>query len=104
MSKRHDLFGTLKEFDLGDGRKGAFYSLPALEAAGVGAISKLPVSIRIVLEAVLRNYDGKKVSETNVTDLARWQSGAARTQGSSSCTTSTPVAFNSRSSALTASA
>ncbi|MGA2175813.1 MAG: aconitate hydratase AcnA [Verrucomicrobiota bacterium] len=79
MSNTHNLFDSLKDFDLGQGTKGAFYSLPALEKAGVGAISKLPVSIRIVLESVLRNYDGKRVSETNVRQLAQWQPKAART-------------------------
>ena len=54
--------------------------MPALEKAGVGAISKLPVSIRLVLESVLRNCDGKKVSETNVRELAQWQPKAPRTQ------------------------
>ena len=46
----------------------------------MGAISRLPVSIRLVLESVLRNCDGKKVSETNVRELAQWQPKAARTQ------------------------
>ena len=63
MSAPHNLFNTLQKFDLGDGRQGSFYSLPALEKAGVGPVSKLPVSIRLVLESVLRNCDGKKVSE-----------------------------------------
>ena len=49
MSNEHKLFDTLQKFDLGTGREGNFYSLPALEKAGVGPISKLPVSIRIVL-------------------------------------------------------
>jgi aconitate hydratase len=80
MSDSHNLFDTLKDFDTGAGKKGAFYSLPALEKAGVGAISKLPISIRLVLESVLRNFDGKKVSETNVRELAQWQPSAARTQ------------------------
>jgi aconitate hydratase len=80
MSELHNLFDTLKNFDLGNGHSGQLYSLPALEKAGVGAISKLPVSIRLVLESVLRNYDGKKVSETNVRELAQWQPKAARTQ------------------------
>src|SRR5580658_48203 len=79
MSNTHNLFDTLKDFDRGDGQKGQFYSLPALEQAGVGAISKLPVSIRLVLESVLRNCDGKKVSETNVRELAQWQPKTART-------------------------
>src|SRR5271156_4963944 len=76
----HNLFDTLKDFDPGNGQKGQLYSLPALEKTGVGAVSKLPVSIRLVLESVLRNYDGKKVSETNVRELAQWQPKAARTQ------------------------
>jgi aconitate hydratase len=80
MSDTHNLFGTLKDFDLGNGKRGSLYSLPALEKAGVGAISKLPVSIRLVLESVLRNYDGKKVSETNVREFAQWQPNASRTQ------------------------
>ena len=80
MKNLHNLFDTLKEFDLGEGKKGAFYSLPALEKAGVGPISRLPVSIRLVLESVLRNCDGKKVSETNIRELAQWQPKAARTQ------------------------
>jgi aconitate hydratase len=68
----HNLFNTLQTFDAGAGRKGQFYSLPALEAAGIGPVSKLPVSIRIVLESVLRNVDGKKVVERDVRTLANW--------------------------------
>src|SRR5579863_2138985 len=80
MSELHNLFGTLQKFDLGNGKQGSFYSLPALEKAGIGPISKLPVSIRLVLEAVLRNCDGKKVSEKNVKELAQWQAKAERTE------------------------
>jgi aconitate hydratase len=80
MSTTHDPFSTLKNFDLGHGRAGKFHSLPALEAAGVGKISRLPVSIRLVLESVLRNCDGKKVLEQNVRDLAGWQPNATRTE------------------------
>ena len=72
MSAPHNLFNSLQTFDLGGGRKGRFYSLPALEAAGLGKISRLPISIRIVLESVLRNVDGKKVTERNVRTLANW--------------------------------
>ena len=72
MSNSHNLFNSRQEFDLGGGRKGQFYSLPALEGAGVGKISRLPVSIRIVLESVLRNVDGKKVTERDVRMLASW--------------------------------
>jgi aconitate hydratase len=79
MSTPHSLFGTLQTFDLGNGATGKFYSLPALEQAGIGPISKLPVSIRIVLESVLRNCDGKKVSEANIRELANWQPTETRT-------------------------
>lgn len=63
---------TLRTFDAGAGQTGSFYSLPALEELGVGKISKLPVSIRIVLESVLRNCDGKKVTVKDVETLANW--------------------------------
>lgn len=71
-----DAFQTLQTFDLGNGRQGQFHSLPALEKAGVGPISRLPVSIRIVLESVLRNCDGKKVAEKDVRALANWNAKA----------------------------
>ena len=75
----HNLFNSLQSFDLGNGKQGKFYSLPALEAAGVGPISRLPVSVRIVLESVLRNYDDKKVSQANVKELANWKPNETRT-------------------------
>jgi aconitate hydratase len=75
----HNLFNTLQTFDLGNGKSGKFYSLPALEAAGVGPISRLPVSVRLVLESVLRNCDGLKVQEANVKELANWKPTEART-------------------------
>src|SRR5499433_600910 len=68
----NDEFKTLKTFDAGKGREGFFFSLPALEEQGVGKISRLPVSIRIVLESVLRNCDGKKVRRKDVEALAKW--------------------------------
>jgi aconitate hydratase len=80
MSTPHNPFNALQKFDLGDGKQGNLYSLPALERAGVGAISKLPVSIRLVLESVLRNCDGKKVSEQNVRVLANWKPTETRTE------------------------
>ena len=79
MSTPHNLFNTLQSFDLGNGHTGQFYSLPALEKAGVGPISKLPVSVRLVLESVLRNCDGLKVQEANVRELANWKANESRT-------------------------
>src|SRR5881396_4127127 len=67
-----DEFKTLKKFDAGKGREGFLFSLPALEEQGIGKISRLPVSIRIVLESVLRNCDGKKVRRKDVEALAKW--------------------------------
>src|SRR6202034_4352175 len=68
----HTLFNSLRSTTTQSGQKVTYYSLPALEEAGVGPISKLPVSIRIVLEAVLRNVDGKRVSENDIRTLANW--------------------------------
>src|SRR3982750_4636817 len=76
----HDLFGSRQSFRTGTGQQGIFYSVPQLEKEGIGKISRLPVSIRIVLESVLRNFDGgKKVSEQSVRALAGWQPNAERT-------------------------
>lgn len=74
----HNPFNTQKEIALSTNRKAKFYSLPALEASGVGKISRLPISLRIVLESVLRHCDGKKVTEAHVRRLANWQPNAAR--------------------------
>ena len=75
----YNLHNTLQQFKLASGKTGKFYSLPALEQAGIGKISRLPVSIRIVLESVLRNCDGKKVTQEHVRQLAGWKPNAART-------------------------
>ncbi len=76
----HNLFNTLQTFSPGSGRTGKFYSLPQLEKDGIGPISTLPVSLRIVLESVLRNYDGKKITEADVRTLANWGAKAERTE------------------------
>ena len=72
-------FGTLRSFSYGSGKTGTYHSLPALEESGIGPVSKLPVSIRIVLESVLRNCDGKRVAEADVHTLANWAASAERT-------------------------
>src|SRR3974377_2395021 len=76
----HKLFDSLQTFDLGNGQRGQFYSLPQLERAGIAPVSRLPVSIRLVLESVLRNCDGKRVTEQNVRALANWKPKAQRTE------------------------
>ncbi|MBM3353439.1 MAG: aconitate hydratase AcnA, partial [Betaproteobacteria bacterium] len=69
----HDAFRTLQPL-----KGGRFHSLPALAKALGAEVSRLPVSIRIVLESVLRNCDGKKVTEQHVRQLAGWKPNAAR--------------------------
>ena len=76
----HNLFDTRQSFTFSSGKTGTLYSLPALEKAGVGKVSRLPVSIRIVLESVLRNYDAEKITEAHVRQLANWQPNAPRTE------------------------
>jgi len=76
----HNLFNTLQTFTTEKEKTGQFYSLPQLEREGVGPVSRLPVSIRIVLESVLRNYDEKVVEESDVRALANWGASAERTE------------------------
>jgi aconitate hydratase len=76
----HNLFNSRQSLSLANGKSSVLYSLPALEKAGIGNISRLPVSIRIVLESVLRNCDGKKVTEQHICELANWKPNAERTE------------------------
>src|SRR6266850_495336 len=76
----HDPFNTLQEFKMASGKTGRFHSLPALEKALGARVSRLPVSIRIVLESVLRHCDGKKIAEEHVRQLASWKPNAPRTE------------------------
>src|SRR5215471_14464846 len=76
----HSLLNSLQTFTISGNRTGRFYSLPELERQGVGAIPRLPVSIRIVLESVLRNFDGKRITEENVRRLANWRPKELRTE------------------------
>jgi aconitate hydratase len=73
----HNLFDSLQDFTIG-AKKAKYYNVAALEKAGVGKVSRLPVSIRIVLESVLRNCDGVKVTEEHVRQLANWKPNADR--------------------------
>ena len=67
----HNLFNTLQTFE-SNGQRIHYYSLPALEAQGIGKVSNLPVSIRILLESLLRNYDNQQITEQDIVDLANW--------------------------------
>ena len=75
----HNLFKTNQRFDAGHGKSSSYYSLPELEKQGIGPISRLPASIRIVLESILRNYDGKRIKEEDVRALANWKATEERT-------------------------
>ncbi|MGH8671592.1 MAG: aconitate hydratase AcnA [Burkholderiales bacterium] len=77
MNSPPDPFNVLRPFGEGSAR-GTLFSLPQLERQGLGNISRLPVSLRIVLEAVLRNCDGKRITEAHVRNLATWQPRAQR--------------------------
>src|SRR5512140_2649543 len=68
-----DPLGVVVPFDPGTGAKGRLVSLPALERKGFGPISRLPVSLRIVLESVARSIDGHRITEADVRALAGWQ-------------------------------
>jgi aconitate hydratase len=75
----HDPLNTLREFKLNSGRSGKMYSLKALEEQGFGRTSRLPVSLRVVLESVLRNCDGERISPDSVKALAAWKPNGERT-------------------------
>ncbi|MCC7483572.1 MAG: aconitate hydratase AcnA [Burkholderiales bacterium] len=73
-----DAFDTLRSFNPGRGG-GRYHSLAALEAAGLGRISRLPRTLAIVLESLVRNCDGRRVTAEHVRALAGWRPDAART-------------------------
>ncbi|MFG0642549.1 aconitate hydratase [Delftia sp. WSY_22] len=74
---RHEYENTLKTFAAAGGKKGKFFSLPEL-ARQYPQVRRLPVSLRIVLESVLRNCDGNKVTREHVEQLANWKPQAER--------------------------
>src|SRR2546426_251140 len=76
----NNLFNSLQTFTPAKGLTGQLYSLPQLEKEGVAKVSRLPVSIRIVLESVLRNFDGEKITEDDVRSVANWQPNSERTE------------------------
>ncbi|MEF8722013.1 MAG: aconitate hydratase AcnA [Candidatus Accumulibacter delftensis] len=76
----HSPFNTLSRFSPPAQPEALFYSLPALAAAEIGNIARLPVSLRIVLESLLRHCDGHRVTERNIRELAQWQPSAPRSE------------------------
>jgi len=73
----HAFSYTLKSFTTAPGKTGVLHSLPAL-AKKFPNVNRLPVSLRIVLESVVRHCDGKKVTVEHVAQLANWQPQAER--------------------------
>ncbi|WP_226034847.1 aconitate hydratase AcnA [Aquibacillus saliphilus] len=67
----NDAFNAHKQFEL-NGKKYNYYQLKALEDAGLGKISRLPFSIRVLLESLLRQYDGHVIKDEHVKGLAKW--------------------------------
>src|SRR5678810_886803 len=73
-------FDSLQPFNSDSGPVGQLFSLPQLEKNGIGPVSRLPHSLRVVLESVLRNCDGEKITEDDIRELANWQPNAKRTE------------------------
>ena len=73
----HAFASTRVEFKTATGKTGQFFSLPEL-AKAFPNVARMPISMRIVLESVLRNCDGKKVTTEHVEQLANWKPTAAR--------------------------
>src|SRR5512133_4245600 len=76
----NDPLGIHSTFQVGPASTARLVSLPALERKGFGPVSRLPVSLRIVLESVARNVDGQRITEADVRALAGWQPRAERTR------------------------
>lgn len=68
---KNDVFNARKYFDV-NGKRYHYFKLKALEEAGVGQVSKLPFSIKVLLESVLRQMDGRVITEEHVNNLAKW--------------------------------
>src|SRR5690349_21984473 len=73
-------FDSLQTFNSDSGPVGQFFSLPQLEKNGAGPVSRLPHSLRVVLESVLRNCDGEKITEEDVREIANWQPNGKRVE------------------------
>ena len=77
MEKPQDIFGARAKLETSSG-PAVIYRLECLEKSGHGAVSRLPFSIKVLLEALLRNCDGTLVTEEDVSSLARVECQIAR--------------------------
>ncbi|HUL13214.1 MAG TPA: aconitate hydratase AcnA, partial [Methylococcaceae bacterium] len=75
MTKQPDLFASLRTLDTGSG-PASYYSLESLEQGGYGAVARLPFSIKVLLESVLRHCDGELVHKDHVVELANWNAAS----------------------------
>jgi len=72
MSASTDTFGAKTPFETGSGTL-SLYRLQTLEDRGVAVVSRLPFSLKVLLESVLRRCDGHLVTDDDVTSLAQWR-------------------------------
>src|SRR5690625_7253737 len=70
MSKENE-FRLQKSFEL-NGKKYNYFGLKGIEEAGLGKVDRLPYSIRILLESVIRQYDGRVIKDEHIAGLAQW--------------------------------
>jgi aconitate hydratase len=68
---KNDVFNARTSFEV-NGKSYHYYRLSALEEAGIGKVSKLPYSVKVLLESVLRQYDGRVIAKEHVENLAKW--------------------------------
>jgi aconitate hydratase len=68
---KNDVFNARTSFEA-NGKRYHYYRLSALEEAGIGKVSKLPYSVKVLLESVLRQYDGRVIAKEHVENLAKW--------------------------------
>src|SRR3989338_2238728 len=71
-SKHREPIGARAPLETGEGRA-TIYRLDRLEKVGLGAVSRLPFSLKVLLEAVLRHCDGEIITEDDVAALAAWK-------------------------------
>ena len=68
---KNDVFNARTSFEV-NGKSYNYYRLSALEEAGIGNVSNLPYSVKVLLESVLRQLDGRAISKEHVENLAKW--------------------------------